>query len=100
MSLDSVTESLTRRAVDFTGLDALVKFDFGGDGQLCVDARETPPVITREDGEADCTIRLSIHDFEKLMAGALNPTLAYTMGRLKVDGSLGLAMKLAARLED
>jgi len=34
------------------------------------------------------------------MAGALNPMLAYTLGKLKVDGSMGVAMKVAALLEE
>ena len=47
-----------------------------------------------------CTIRLSIADMQKLITGGLNPTLAYTLGKLKVDGSLGYAMKLASVLDD
>jgi putative sterol carrier protein len=39
-------------------------------------------------------------DLEKLTAGELNPMLAYTLGRLKVEGSMGIAMKVAALLED
>ena len=37
---------------------------------------------------------------EKLMAGTLNPTLAYSLGKLKVDGSLGVALKLASMMEE
>ena len=100
MSLDTVTQSFARRCQDFTGLDALVKFDFGEDGSVCIDATQSPPVLPNEEGEADCIIRVSLGDMERLMEGRLNPTLAYTMGRLRVDGSLGVAMKLASRLEE
>jgi putative sterol carrier protein len=50
--------------------------------------------------EAVCTIRVSAENMEKLMAGALNPMLAYTLGKLKIDGSMGVAMKVAALLEE
>ncbi len=100
MSLDQVTDAISARLGDLTGLGARVMFDFGDDGHVCVDATATPPVICPDNSEVDCRIRLSIADMGKLMTGNLNPTLAYTLGKLKVDGSLGIAMKLAARLDD
>lgn len=100
MSLDQVTDAINARLTDFTGLGARVMFDFGDDGRVCIDAKATPPIICAGDEEMDCRIRLSIADMGKLMTGNLNPTLAYTLGKLKVDGSLGIAMKLAARLDD
>lgn len=45
-------------------------------------------------GEADCTLSMSVKDFKKLLAGNLNATSSYMMGKLKVKGSLGLALKL------
>ena len=36
----------------------------------------------------------------KLMDGALNPMMAYTLGKLKIEGSMGIAMKVAALLEE
>ena len=100
MSLDQVTNAIHARLTDFTGLGARVMFDFGDDGTICIDAKSTPPVVCAADDDMDCRIRLSIADMGKLMAGNLNPTLAYTLGKLRVDGSLGIAMKLAARLDD
>jgi putative sterol carrier protein len=35
----------------------------------------------------------------QLIDGRLSPTLAYTLGQIKVEGSLGVAMKLASLLE-
>ncbi len=100
MSLEKITQDFRARAMEFAGLKARVKFDFGGDGCLIVDATTSPPDVTAEPGEADCTIRLTIENFEKLVAGALSPTLAYAMGKLKIDGSMGLAMKVASLLDE
>jgi putative sterol carrier protein len=36
---------------------------------------------------------------QQLIDGRLSPTLAYTLGQIKIDGSLGVAMKLASMLE-
>ena len=101
MSLDDVMDLVTGQLGNLTGLDATLAFDFGDDGAIAIDATQTPPVLIGQDtDEVDCTIRLSIENFKKLVAGDLNPMFAYTMGKLKIDGSLGIAMKVASRFED
>ncbi len=86
--------------MEFAGLNARVTFDFGGDRYLVIDAKSTSPAISHEAADADCTIRLMLDNLAKLMAGALSPTLAYTMGKLKIEGSMGVALKVAALLEE
>jgi putative sterol carrier protein len=100
MSVETVTQSFKTRAIEFTSLKARVKFDFGDEGCILVDATSSPPAVSDQPGEADCTIKLTLANLEKLMAGALSPTLAYAMGKLKIDGSMGLAMKVAALLDE
>ena len=53
-----------------------------------------------EAAETDCTIRISAGDMAQLMSGGLNPMMAYTLGKLKIEGSLGVAMKVASLLEE
>ena len=43
---------------------------------------------------------MSPADFGKLLDGSLDPTMAYMTGKLKISGSTGVAMKLAAMLGD
>ena len=100
MTIDDIAGDFRARAGEFSGLKARVMFDLGDDGSLVVDATEAPPEITVAPGEADCTIRLSLANLEKLMSGNMSPTLAYAMGKLKIEGSMGLAMKVAALLDD
>ncbi|HET7580046.1 MAG TPA: SCP2 sterol-binding domain-containing protein [Bacillales bacterium] len=45
-------------------------------------------------GEADCTLIMPDRSFKKMLLGQLNGTAAYMTGKLKVKGSLGLALKL------
>jgi len=100
MKLEQITQSVSARALDLAGLNARVKFDLGDEGIVMVDGTSLPPAVSNEAEEADCTIRLSADDMEKLIAGSLNPTLAYTLGKLKIEGSMGIAMKLASMLDE
>lgn len=50
--------------------------------------------------KADCTLKLSTADFKKLITGNLNSTTAFMFGKLKVDGSIGLALKLEGMLKE
>jgi putative sterol carrier protein len=99
MSLESVTDRIRGVLPQLAALDAKVKFVVGDEGVILVDATRTPPAISHEDGEADCTVRLSEQKLHDLLDGRLSPTLAYTLGQLKVEGSLGIAMRLANALE-
>ncbi len=100
MSLESVTEQIKQKIDLATGFDAKVKFDFGDDGIIFVDATENPASVSHEDEEADCTLRCSIDTFQGFLDGTQDPNIAFMMGKLKVEGSMGLAMKLNGILED
>jgi putative sterol carrier protein len=43
---------------------------------------------------ADCTLLLSPINFNKLMRNELNAMMAFMLGSLKVNGRMGLALKL------
>ncbi len=98
MSLDSITEQLRTRVGDDSGLGAKVKFDLGGDGVIFLDGASNPNTVSNDDAEADCTIVISMKNFKKLLAGNLNPTTAFMMRKIKVEGDMGIAMKLSSVL--
>jgi putative sterol carrier protein len=52
------------------------------------------------DEAADTVLRLSSDDLAKLIEGRLSPMLAFSLGRLKVEGSKGVALKLASLLDE
>ncbi len=77
--------------VESAGFDKSVKFDTGADGVIVIDGAS----ISTTDGPADCTIKLSLDDLESLIAGDLNPTMAFMTGKLKIEGDMSVAMALS-----
>lgn len=100
MSLELLVEKIKPKMARAVGLNAKVKFNFGEDGILFVDTTISPPSISHEDGDADTTFSTSLETFQKILDGTQDPNLAFMMGKLKISGSMGLAMKLNSILED
>jgi len=93
-TLEEITEGMRARIGEDCGLDATLKFDFGDEGMIHVDAETVPNVVSNEDKDADCTIKISTDNFVALAEGDLDPTTAFMMGKLKIEGNMGIAMKL------
>jgi putative sterol carrier protein len=95
MSLEAVTAGLKEKVGEDCGLGSVLKFDFGDDGILVLDATQVPNVISNDDVEAQCTMVLSLENFMEMAEGKLNGTTAFMTGKLKIQGDMGIAMKLA-----
>lgn len=95
MSLEEHTALIKEKTQDAADLKKKVKFDLTGEGCIHIDATTSPPTITNDDLDADVTFILSTENFEGLLDGSLNPQIAFMMGKLKIEGDMGLAMKLA-----
>ncbi len=99
--VEDILQELRSRSTNLRSLNASVRFVFEKEKQVVrVDARTDPVSITQQDAESDCTIRISPDNLAKLINGRLNPTLAFTMGKLKVEGSMSIAMKLAQLFDE
>ncbi len=77
---------------DFTGS---VKFDIEDEGVILVAGGEVGIEDTPDGSDADVTISAALDTFRDIFDGALSPTAAYMTGRMRIDGDMGLAMKLS-----
>jgi putative sterol carrier protein len=80
-----------------------MRFDLTDIGEsVLLDATGPEPAIGPADTatEADTVLQISAGNLEKLMAGRLSPMLAFSTGRLRVEGSKGVALKLATLLDE
>ena len=100
MSLEQLTTGMRERVGEDCGLGASVKWDFGDGTFLMLDASQVPNVISNEDVDADCTLKISMEDFITMTEGELDGTSAFMSGRLKIEGDMGIAMKLQGVLRD
>jgi putative sterol carrier protein len=76
-------------------IDGTVEFVIEDEGSLTIN---DTGVSAGSSGAADCTMTASADTFQSILEGELNPTTAFMSGRLKVDGDMGMAMKLGSIL--
>ncbi|MCO5065083.1 MAG: SCP2 sterol-binding domain-containing protein [Rhizobiaceae bacterium] len=90
MTIETIAAQMKPR-VESAGFDRSVKFDTGSNGVIVIDGA----TISTADAPADCTIMLSLDDLESLVAGDLNPTMAFMQGKIKIEGDMSVAMALS-----
>lgn len=93
--VEAAVTALNRR-LDGAGVDGVVRFVIEDEGALLIGADGA--TADGSGSDADCTLTASAETFEDLLAGDLDPTAAFMSGRLKVEGDMGLAMKLGTLL--
>ena len=98
MSLQKIIDGLIEKVGEDCGLGAVVKFDFGDQGSVILDAVQIPNQVSETGSDPDCTMVISIDDFMAMADGSLDGVSAFMTGRLKVQGDMGIAMKLGSIL--
>ena len=76
------------------GFDGVAKFVIPGEGAIMMDGAG----VRAGDEDADVTLTAEAEVFRAILDGDMNPTMAFMTGKLKVDGNMGLAMKLGSVL--
>lgn len=99
MDLATITQEIKNKVGAHSALEAVIKFDFGDDGVIHINGTASPTVISNDNDDADCTVKISMSDFVKLADGSLNPQMAFMMGKLKVEGDMSLALQLGTILD-
>jgi putative sterol carrier protein len=76
------------------GMTGRYVFDVEEVGQWTVAVDDGTISVVEGAGQADCTIRANEKTLTKIVNGESNPTTAFMMGKLKIDGDMGAALKL------
>ncbi|WP_282153633.1 SCP2 sterol-binding domain-containing protein [Ruegeria atlantica] len=91
--LQDIADGIQNGLKDKT-FEGSLKFDCGDDGVIVLIDNQA----TTQDQDADCTIRISQENLTKLLTGKLNPMTGVALGKLKISGNMGVAMKLGQLL--
>ena len=91
---DVVTAAVAALEERISGFDGTAKFVIEGEGTIMVEHG----AVRAGEGAADVTLHADRDTFEGMLDGTVNPTMAFMTGKLKIEGDMGLAMKLGAAL--
>lgn len=101
MKFNELVEKVRERAqgVDVSSVDFLaVQINITGkeSGVFYVEVKDHKiSVEPYEYNDRNCALTISLNDFVKLADGKLDPVLAFTTGKLKVDGDVGKALEFS-----
>ena len=94
MTLDECTNAIRTKVGSDSGLNASLKFDCGDDGIVYIDGKSTPNSVSNDNGEADCTVGITLENLTAMLEGDLDPATGVMMGKLKVSGDMSVALRL------
>ncbi len=97
--LETITQKISAAVGENSGLGKIIKVDFGDAGKILINGASVPNSVTNEDGEADTTIQIAIDDLMAMAKGTLDPMMAFMTGKMKIQGDMSVAQKLAPLLK-
>jgi putative sterol carrier protein len=93
--IEKIGTKISGNASVAANFGAVYKFVLeGADGGTWLVNLKDAPGVRSGDGASDCTISLAASDFVDLVEGRANGQQLYFQGKLRIDGNLGLALKL------
>ena len=96
MTLEEITQKINQLSTEHGGkIGSTIKFRFQDDTVIFLDDSVSPPTVSNQDDDAACTVKISQENLIRLMDGEMNAMGAYMTGKLKIEGDMGIAMKLA-----
>ena len=93
MTLQEITAKMKEGASKKSAFGNTVKFSTD-QGVVYIDGNANPPAISNDDKDADCTLKMDFSDFSDLIDRKLDGMTAFMTGKLKIEGDMGVAMKL------
>ncbi len=90
--IDAAVKALTAKLSG--GFEGVAKFVITDEGAIMLDGQG----VRAGDDEADVTLTANAEVFQAILEGQLSAASAFMTGKLTVDGSMGMAMKLGSVL--
>jgi len=85
-AVEALREKMSKKSFEGTA-----KFEIEGEGSIVLNENK----VYASDEETDVTFKASVEIFQEIFNGELDPTSAFMTGKLKIDGDMGTAMRLA-----
>lgn len=98
---EKIAKKLKERPDIAKGIGAAVAINLAGagGGRWVLDMSCEPvKIIMDQNASAKTTISMDTEVFEKMAAGEIDPQTAFLSGKVKVEGDLGIAIKLGQLL--
>lgn len=98
---EKIARKLKERPEIAKGIGVAIAIDLtgAGGGRWVIDMSGSPAKISMDrNAPVTTTISMETDIFEKMAAGELDPQMAFLSGKVKVDGNLGVAIKLGQLL--
>ncbi len=105
MTFNELVEKVRKLAgnVDASGRDFLavqVNIEGKENGVFYVEVKDGRINVEPYDyHDRSCAVTMNLTNFNKLIDGKLDPVLAFTTGKLKVDGDIGKALEFSKLLK-
>lgn len=91
---DVVNAAVRKLSEKIDSFDSTAKFVIEDEGAIMIDENG----VRAGDEQSEVTLTANRDTFEGILNGDINPATAFMTGKLKVDGSMGVAMQLGQKL--
>jgi putative sterol carrier protein len=97
MTFQEISDKIQGQAVKADPLGGTFKIVMD-DNIVYIDGTGSENVVSNDDKEANTVITTTLQYMTEMINGELNPMMATMTGKVKIAGSMGLAMKLQSFL--
>lgn len=98
---EKIGKKLVEKKELVRSIGVAVAIELSGDagGRWVIDCASADPVLKKADSSVCATtIKMDTDVFEKIMKKELDPQMAFLTGKVKIEGNLGVAIKLGQLL--
>lgn len=93
MDIEQIRQELAEKVKNIGPIGKKLKFELD-DHYMLIDGSGEENIMSDENGDADCTVTMSIDTYLKLQRKEIKPMVATLTRKLKVKGDLSVAKKL------